>query len=75
MTDHTNDTHPIGLGDRRARGKQIRKTVPRSAHGDWTPAPDRLCSTFADRPFETPRNVSPANGGLSARTIAAGSEM
>jgi uncharacterized protein (DUF2252 family) len=28
-------------GEREERGRAARRTAPRSAHGDWTPAPDR----------------------------------
>lgn len=30
-----------GAADRRAAGRAARRTIPRSAHGDWSPAPDR----------------------------------
>ncbi len=31
----------LSVAARRAYGKSLRKEVPRSSHGDWTPAPDR----------------------------------
>ena len=41
MADHTNDKDQFGLEVRLKRGREKRKLSPRSAHGDWTPAPDR----------------------------------
>ncbi len=41
MTDHTNDYFQSGTKERLTKGKEKRKLSPRSAHGDWTPAPDR----------------------------------
>jgi uncharacterized protein (DUF2252 family) len=32
---------PSTVADRAARGKDTRRTVPRSSHGDWAPASDR----------------------------------
>ena len=38
----TRPTHALlQSGESAERGRAARKTVPRSAHGDWTPAPDR----------------------------------
>ncbi len=41
MTDHTNDNYQKEPKERLAKGKEKRKLSPRSAHGNWTPAPDR----------------------------------
>jgi uncharacterized protein (DUF2252 family) len=41
MTYHTNDDYQTDPKQRLTRGKEKRKISPRSAHGDWTPAPDR----------------------------------
>ena len=34
-------TGTIDRADRMAAGRALRKHVPRDAHGDWQPAPDR----------------------------------
>ena len=41
MADHTNDNYQTEPKLRLTRGKEKRKISPRSAHGDWAPAPDR----------------------------------
>jgi len=41
MADHTKDKYQSRPEERLDKGKGKRKLVPRSAHGDWTPAPDR----------------------------------
>jgi len=41
MTDYTKDKNQSRLDVRQARGKEKRKLVPRSSHGDWTPAANR----------------------------------
>src|SRR6187401_1661522 len=34
-------TGRVDRADRVAAGRELRKAVPRSAHGEWQPAPDR----------------------------------
>jgi uncharacterized protein (DUF2252 family) len=41
MTDRTTDNYQTEPKERLTRGKEKRKIIPRSAHGDWIPAPDR----------------------------------
>ena len=41
MSEQTIDNKQLPKEERFALGKSIRKQVPRSSHGDWTPATDR----------------------------------
>lgn len=41
MSKQTTDNKPWPVEERAALGKSLRQQVPRSSHGDWTPAPDR----------------------------------
>jgi hypothetical protein len=41
MTGQQHATSLISRSEQRKMGKAQRKQVPRSSHGDWTPAPDR----------------------------------
>ena len=41
MTDHTNDNYQTEPKERLTKGKEQRKSIPRSTHGEWAPAPDR----------------------------------
>jgi uncharacterized protein (DUF2252 family) len=41
MVDHTNDKESPGPDEWKAKGKDKRKVIPRSGHGDWAPAADR----------------------------------
>ena len=41
MSDRMQPQEMIGRPERQKMGKALRKQVPRSSHGDWTPAPDR----------------------------------
>ncbi len=41
MSTPRQDDGSVGIRDRKAKGKSLRKQVPRSSHGDWAPAADR----------------------------------
>jgi uncharacterized protein (DUF2252 family) len=41
MSEQTIDKKQMSVEERAALGKSLRKQVPRSSHGDWTPAADR----------------------------------
>jgi uncharacterized protein (DUF2252 family) len=41
MADHTKDKYQSGSEGRLTKGKEKRKLIPRSAHGDWAPSSDR----------------------------------
>jgi len=41
MTPKKNSKDPHERGHRRKRGKELRKTVPRESHADWSPSEDR----------------------------------
>ena len=41
MSVSTDESKPKSVAERAAHGKSLRKQVPRSSHGDWSPAPDR----------------------------------
>ena len=41
MATHANDNNQEVPNQRLTRGKEYRKLSPRSAHGEWVPAPDR----------------------------------
>ena len=41
MSTQTKDDSTLGIKGRKAMGKGLRKQVPRSSHGQWTPAADR----------------------------------
>jgi uncharacterized protein (DUF2252 family) len=41
MAEQTISNKRLSTDERTARGKNLRKQVPRSIHGEWTPAPDR----------------------------------
>jgi len=42
MTPNKNSNSPHERGHRRKRGKELRKTVPRESHADWSPSEDRV---------------------------------
>ena len=41
MADHTIDKYQSGSQERQTNGKEKRKHIPRSSHGDWAPVPNR----------------------------------
>ena len=42
MTPEKNGNEPHASVHRRKRGKELRKTVPRESHADWSPSEDRV---------------------------------
>ncbi len=41
MADHTKEKYQSGSKERQTKGKEKRKLIPRSSHGEWAPAPNR----------------------------------
>ena len=41
ISEQTAENKNLSVEERTALGKSLRKAVPRSSHGDWTPAADR----------------------------------
>ena len=41
MTDKQDEYTTVPRSERQQKGKALRQEVPRSSHGDWTPAADR----------------------------------
>ena len=45
----TAEDKKLSVEERAALGKSLRKEVPRSSHGDWTPSPDRPIPSVCSR--------------------------